>query len=104
MCIRDSHHIVRHLEDMLLLNKFFTIVDTCLSGEDIARQICAMVPDGDFWRLFLRSAFPASRVQHISDLHSKFVLRPHKETPSKIETTGRKLSAYATHVGHNNTQ
>jgi len=26
---------------------------------------------------FLGPAFPASRVQHISDLHSKFALRPH---------------------------
>jgi len=28
---------------------------------------------------FLRpvSLFPASRVQHVSDLHSKFALRPH---------------------------
>jgi len=33
-------------------------------------------PDGDFWRL-LRPAFPASRVQHVSDLHSKFALGPH---------------------------
>jgi len=34
----------------LLFNKFFPIVDTCLSCEDIARQICAMVPR---WRFFL---------------------------------------------------
>jgi len=26
---------------------------------------------------FLRPVFPASHVQHISDLHSKFALRPH---------------------------
>jgi len=26
---------------------------------------------------FLRPVFSASHVQHISDLHSKFVLRPH---------------------------
>jgi len=26
---------------------------------------------------FLRPVFPASRVQHISDLQSKFALRPH---------------------------
>jgi len=26
---------------------------------------------------FLRPVFPASRVQHISDLHLKFALRPH---------------------------
>jgi len=26
---------------------------------------------------FLRPVFPASRVPHISDMHSKFALRPH---------------------------
>jgi len=29
------------------------------------------------WRFLLRPVFPASRVQHISDMHSKFALRPH---------------------------
>jgi len=33
----------------LLLNKFFPIVDTCLSCEDIAQQSCGMVPR---WRFF----------------------------------------------------
>jgi len=38
-----------HVEEVLLFNKFFLpIVDTCLSSEDIARQSCAMVPNGDF--------------------------------------------------------
>ena len=32
---------------ILLLNKFFPIVDMCLSCEDIAQQSCAMVPS---WR------------------------------------------------------
>ena len=62
-----------HLEEILLL----PIVDTCLSCEDIARQSCMMVHR---WRLFgdfLRPAFPASRVQHVLDLHHKFELRPH---------------------------
>ena len=63
-----------HLEDILLLNNFFPIVDICLGCEkDVARQSCAMVPR---WR-FLAPAFPASRVPHISDMHSKFALRPH---------------------------
>jgi len=60
------------VEETLLLNKFFPIVDTCLGCEDIARQGCATVPR---WRLFgdfLRPVFAASRAQHISDLHSKF--------------------------------
>jgi len=59
------------------LTSFFPIVDTCLSCEDIARQSCGMVPR---WRLFgdfLRPVFSASRAQHVSDLHSKFTLRPH---------------------------
>ena len=57
-----------------MFNKFFPIVDTCLSSEDIARQSCAMVPkNGDL----LRPVFPARRMQHISDLHFKFALRPH---------------------------
>ena len=38
-----------HVEEVLLLNKFFPIVDTCLRCEDIARQSCGMVPR---WRLF----------------------------------------------------
>jgi len=32
------------------------------------------------WRIFgdfLRTVFSASRVQHVSDLHPKFTLRPH---------------------------
>ena len=59
------------------LTSFFPIVDTCLSCEDIARQSFGMVPR---WRLFgdfLRAVFSASRAQHVSDLHSKFTLRPH---------------------------
>ena len=66
-----------HVEDILLLNKFFPIVDTCLSCEDMARQSCAMVPRWPFLATFLRSVFAANRVQHVSDLHLKFALRPH---------------------------
>ena len=62
----------------MLLNKlFFLIVDACLSCEDIARQSRAMVPRWRFLATFLRPVFSASRMQHISDLHSKFALRPH---------------------------
>ena len=55
------------------LRSFYPIVDACLSSEDIAQQSCAMVPK---WR-FLCPVFPSSRVQHISDLHSKFALGRH---------------------------
>jgi len=44
----------RHVKDILLFNKFFPIVDTCLSCEDIARQSCAMVPR---WRFFASCFF-----------------------------------------------
>jgi len=39
-----------HVEEVLLFNNFFLIVDTCLSSEDIARHSCAMVPK---WRFFV---------------------------------------------------
>jgi len=44
----------RHVED---INKFFPVVDTCLSCEDIARQSCAMVPRWRFLATFLRPVF-----------------------------------------------
>jgi len=58
------------------LTSFFPIVDTCLSCEDIVRQSCGMVPRWRFLATFLGPAFAVSRVQHISDLHSKFALGP----------------------------
>ena len=66
-----------HVEEILLLNKFFPIVDTCLSSIDIARQSCGMVPRWRFLATFLGPAFAVSHVQHLSDLHSKFALGPH---------------------------
>jgi len=65
-----------HVGEILLLNTFFPTADTCLSCKDIARQSCAMVPRWRFLATFLSPAFAASRVQHISDLHSKFALGP----------------------------
>ena len=66
--------LLGHIEEVLLFNKFFfPIVNTCLSSEDIARQSCAMVPK---WRFFA-SCISASRMQQVSDMHSKFALRPH---------------------------
>jgi len=41
----------------MLLNKFFPIVDTCLSCEDISRQNCAMVPRWRFLATFLHPVF-----------------------------------------------
>jgi len=59
------------------LISFFPIVDTWLNCEDIARQSCAMVPRWRFLATFLCPVFSQSRVQHVSDLHPKFALRPH---------------------------
>ena len=58
-----------------LTSFFFPIVNACLSCEDVARQSCAMMPRWRFLATFLRPAFPASRVQQVSDLHVKFALR-----------------------------
>ena len=58
-----------HVEDILLLNKFFPFVNTCLSCEDIARQSCVMVPRWRFLATFLRPVFSASHEQQVSDLH-----------------------------------
>jgi len=55
------------------LTNFFLIVDTRLSCKDTDRQSCAMMPK---WRYFASYISP-SRMQHISDMHSKFPLRPH---------------------------
>ena len=70
-----------HVEDMwrryCMLNKFFPIVDICLSCKHTAKQSCAMVPRWRFFASFFRPVFPASRVQQVSDLHPKFALRPH---------------------------
>jgi len=48
-----------------------------LSCEDIAHQSCAMVHRWRIFREILFAVFPASRVQHVSDLHSKFALKLH---------------------------
>jgi len=49
----------------------------CFSCEDTARQSCAMVPRWQIFGNFLHPVFSANRMQHISDLHPKFALRPH---------------------------
>jgi len=65
------------VEEVLLFYIFFPIVDTCFNCEDIARQSCVMVPRWRIFGDFFCPVFSASRVQHVSDLHPKFALRPH---------------------------
>ena len=57
------------VDEILLFHKFFLIVNRCLS--------CAMVRRWRIFGDFLGPAFPASHVQHVSDLHPKFALGPH---------------------------
>jgi len=62
------------VEDVLLFNMSFPIVDIYLSREDIVRQSCTMVLRWRIFSDFLGPAFPASHVQHISNMNSKFAL------------------------------
>jgi len=64
-----------------ILTSFFPIDDTFLGCEDIAQQICAMVHR---WRVFA-SCISVSRMQHISDMHSTFALRPHHVWYSMVD-------------------
>jgi len=59
------------------LTSFFPTVNTRLSCEDTAWQSCAIVPIQRFFGDYLHPVFSVSRVQYISDLHSKFALKPH---------------------------
>jgi len=47
--VGEVHHITRACEGAITANKFFPIVDICLTCEKTARQMCAMVPR---WRFF----------------------------------------------------
>jgi len=52
-----------------------------------------MVPKCRIFGSFLGPAFPASRMQHVSDLHPKFSLRPHHvwiQSPSTEIRRGKK--------------
>ena len=47
--------------------------------------------DGEFLAIFLHPVFPASRVQHVSDLHFKFALRPRHVWKYGITSNLRRL-------------
>jgi len=62
------------VDEVLLLNKFFFRFSIrALVAKIRADKVVRWCRDGDF----LRPVFAASRVQRISDLHSKFAVRPH---------------------------
>ena len=63
-----------YVEEVLLLNKFFFRLSIhALVVKIWPDKVVRWLRDGDF----LRPVFSASRLQRISDLHSKFALRPH---------------------------
>jgi len=64
----------RHVEEVLLLNKFFFRLSIrTLVAKIQPDKVVRWCQNGDF----LRPVFAASRLPHISDMHSKFALRPH---------------------------
>jgi len=67
-----------HLQDILLLNKFFS---DCRYVPQLRRysptKLCDGAQTATFGECFV-SCILASRMQHISDLHSKFALKPHQ--------------------------
>jgi len=63
-----------HVEEVLLFNTFFS---DCRYMPYLRRYGPTKLCDGAQMAIFLRPAFPVSRVQHISDMHSKFALRLH---------------------------
>jgi len=67
-----------HVEEVLLLNQLvFWQSISALVAKIWPAKLVRCCPDGDFFASFLRPVFSASRVQHVSDLHLKFALRPH---------------------------
>jgi len=103
-----------HVGRYFCLTIFFSIVNMCLNCEDIVRQNRAMVPRWQFFGDFLGHAFPASCVQHILCMHSKFApcveawqisnLRPlrlgeEKEKRIEEETTGQKYNGLPYSLG-----
>jgi len=63
-------------EEVLLFNNFFRLSILPSLGRYSPTKSCdgaQMAIFGDY----LRPVFSASRVQHVSDLHAKFALRPH---------------------------
>ena len=63
-----------HVEEILLLNKFFFRLSIrALVAKIQPDKVVRWCQNGDFFR----PVFAASRVPQISDMHSKFALRPH---------------------------
>ena len=62
-----------HVGEILVFNKFFRSSIHASVAKTQADTVVQLCPDGNI----LRAVFPPSRMQNISDMHSKFALRPH---------------------------
>jgi len=62
-----------HVEEVLMFNNVFRLSIHALVPKIYPDKVVRWCQNGDF----LRPVFPASRVQHISHLHSIFALGPH---------------------------
>ena len=77
---RSSPYCGGCVEEILLFNKFFFRLPTyALIATIQPHKVLRWCADGDVLTIFAscKSYFTASCVQHISDLHSKFALRPY---------------------------
>ena len=62
-----------YVEEVLLFNKFFPLSIHALVAKISSGKVVRWCPDGAFFGDFLGPAFPASHMQHISDMHSKLI-------------------------------
>ena len=76
---RFQHTQMSVISKSLSASMLFNIIGQSFKHiiKDIAQRSCAMVLRWRFFASFLHPVFPASRLQHLSDLHSKFALGPH---------------------------
>jgi len=66
-----------HVEEVLLFDNFFRLSIYALIAKISSDKVVRWCPCGAFLAIIGGPAFPTSHVQHISNMHSKFALRPH---------------------------
>jgi len=106
-----------HAEEVLPFNRFFPIVDTCLSSEDTARQSCAMVPKWQFFCVLyfqraacstfqtciLYSHYGHTMCGSMVDIQSGAAEirrgKKRRKKKKKVETTGQKYNGLPYYIG-----
>jgi len=74
--VSQSSPYCKDMWGRLLFNKFFRLSIRAVVAKIQPDKVVWWCPDGEFLAI-LGPAFPACCLQHTSDLHSKFALRPH---------------------------